>query len=87
MLVAAAGALADYALTIHGVSLGFEETRPLFWLHLPALAGLVTMMFAIMYPVNRAVAGRACLAVAVAIPLLPIVSNLMVLAFGSSPFV
>lgn len=87
LLIAAIGVQADYSLTIYGLSLGFEETRPFFWLHMPALFGLVTLMFAIMYPVNRAVASRACLAIAVVVPSLPVVSNLMVLAFGSSPFV
>ena len=87
LLVAAVGVQIDYALTIHGLSLGFEETRPLFWLHLPALFGLLTLMFALAYPFNRVVASRFCLALAIAIPSLPILSNVLVLTVGESPFV
>ena len=87
LLVAAAGVQADYALTIEGVSQGFVETRPLFWLHFVALSALITAMFAVMHPVNRAIAERASLAVAIVLPALPIASNVLVLTTGSSPFV
>ena len=87
LLIAATGVQADYALTIQGLSHGFVETRPLFWLHFAALFALITAMFAVMYPVNRMVAERTSLAVAIALPALPILSNAMILMTGSSPFV
>jgi hypothetical protein len=87
LLVAAAGVQADYVLTIEGISHGYTETRPLFWLHFVGLFALITAMFAIMHPVNRMVAERASLAAAIVLPALPITSNVLVLMTGSSPFV
>ena len=85
--MAAAGVQVDYALTIYGLSQGFVETRPLFWLHFVGLFALITAMFAVMHPVNRAIAELASLGVAMVLPALPIVSNVLVLTTGRSPFI
>lgn len=87
IIVALLGVIIDYALTIHGLSIGYEETRPYFWLQTVGLFAVITVLYFIMNQVKRKAAMVVGLAFAIVMPALPIISNVMMLTLGWSPFI
>jgi hypothetical protein len=76
----------DLILTAIGLAQGYVETRPFFWLHFLGLASVITLMYLIMYRVDRRTVFAAALIFAVIMPLIPAISNISVLIAGTSPF-
>lgn len=76
----------DWVLTSFGLVMGFTETRPFFWLHAVALFAVIMVMFRIFYNRHPTMTNYMCIAFAVASPAFPVISNVMVLVTGKSPF-
>jgi hypothetical protein len=86
LLIAFAGAQVDWVLTAFGLVLGYSETRPFFWLHAVALFAVIILVHAFFYARHPKITNYVCLAFAITSPAIPIISNAMTLATGSSPF-
>lgn len=86
LTVAAVGAMIDIVLTTVGLAHGYVETRPFFWLQFVGLSSVITLMYLIMYKVDRQLVFIAALIFAIVMPLIPTVSNVSVLLAGNSPF-
>lgn len=87
IIVALLGVIVDYSLTIQGLSIGYQETRPYYWMQTIGLFGIITAIFYIMNPLSKKVASITALLFAIAMPLLPIISNIMMLTVGWSPLI
>lgn len=86
LLIAFAGAQVDWVLTAFGLVLGYSETRPFFWLHAVALFAVIIMVHAFFYSRHPKLTNYLCLAFAAASPAIPIISNVITLTTGRSPF-